>query len=83
MVIIEAYIDKNSYWRDMDIKSLTLPNDSIIVSILRNNEIIYPRGYTKILLDDTVVLITNTSVSHTLRKSIYGDGSNGKKFGLF
>jgi len=83
MVIIEAYIDKNSYWRDMEIKSLILPNDSIIVSILRNNEIIYPRGHTKILLEDTVVLITNTSVSHNLRKSIYGDGSNGKKFGLF
>ncbi|MEG0306419.1 MAG: TrkA family potassium uptake protein [Clostridium sp.] len=83
MVIIEAYIGKNSCWKNVDISSLTLPKDCIIASILRGNEVIYPRGYTKILEEDTVVLITNISESHTLRKFIYGDVNDGKIFGLF
>ncbi|MEG1256595.1 TrkA family potassium uptake protein [Clostridium sp.] len=83
MVIIEAYIDKKSYWTNTYINKLILPKDCIIASVLRGNEIIYPRGNTKILVEDTVVLMTNISESHILRKSIYGDGNNGKIFGIF
>lgn len=83
MVIAEAYIDKHSGWHDMEIKEIIMPHDCIIASIFRGNDIIYPRGNTKILVDDIVVLITNISAAHELKKSIYGDVKDGKKFGLF
>lgn len=83
MVIAEAYVDKHTLWKDKEIKELIMPEECVIVSILRENDIIYPKGKTKILEDDTVVLITNTSVTHELKKSVYGDVKDGKKFGLF
>lgn len=83
MVIVEAHIDETSCWKNREIKDFILPDDSIVVSILRDNDIIYPRGNTKILFGDIVVLITNTSKAHLLRECIYGDGEDGKKFGLF
>lgn len=83
MVLAEAYIDKHSEWRNMEIRELIMPDDCIIASILRGNDIIYPKGNTKILVDDTVLLITNSSETHELKKSIYGDVKDGKKFGLF
>lgn len=83
MVLIEAYMDKGSNWRDIYIRDLSLPEECVIVSILRANEIIYPKGNTEILFEDIVLLITNISDAQIIKKSIYGDGKDGKKFGLF
>lgn len=82
MVLVEAYINELSNWANVEIKNLIIPNNCIIASISRKNEIIYPKGNTEIQIDDTVILITNTSEAHILRNYIYGDVFNGKKFGI-
>jgi len=45
------------------------------VTVLRGDEIIYPRGDTKILDSDKVLIITNNTVLSTLLNDLYGGGN--------
>lgn len=62
------------------VRDLVLPNECVFVSILREENVIYPRGNTQILLRDKVVIITNKSVLSALVTELYSGGS--KKWSL-
>jgi trk system potassium uptake protein len=59
MILVEVIIKENSRWLNCFIRNLELPGESVIAAVLRNGKIIYPRGDTQILKDDSVHLITN------------------------
>ena len=77
MVLVELPIKENSIWRNKMIKDLVLPKECVLVSVLRGEEVIYPRGNTEILNDDNVLVITNNSALSDLAADLY-DGGNKK-----
>lgn len=70
MSLVEIFINEHSLWRDSSIKELDLPDECVIVSIMRNEKVIYPRGNTKILKDDRVLAVTNTHKMSELKKRL-------------
>lgn len=73
MVLLEFIIDKYSNWCNSFIKDIKFPKDSIIVSIYRNDEVIFPRGNVTINENDHIYVMTTLSTQSELKKSIYGD----------
>ncbi|MGL5693762.1 MAG: potassium channel family protein [Peptostreptococcaceae bacterium] len=79
MVLVEIKIDNNVVWVNKFIKNLSLPYNSVIVSIFRNDKVIYPKGDTLIQSNDKVLLVTDSSnmiskdkgSSSILEKSIF------------
>jgi len=71
MVLAEMIITRNNLWCDNMIKDLVLPNECVIVSILHEEKIVYPRGDTMIRENDKVIIITNKVVLSTLVAELY------------
>lgn len=59
MIMVEIKIDKDNYWCDNLIKDLELPDECVFTSILRNEKVIYPRGNTRIIEFDNILVLTN------------------------
>jgi trk system potassium uptake protein TrkA len=59
MLLLEAGIGKKSKWKGQRISDLSLPNECVIASILRNDTVVFPRGHVKINEGDQVLIITN------------------------
>jgi trk system potassium uptake protein TrkA len=76
MVLAELAIRDYNPWVNKSVKELVLPNECVIVSILRGESVIYPRGATQIILHDKVVIITNKSILAYLINELYGGGNN-------
>jgi len=74
MVLAELTIDKASPWCNFMIKDLVLPNECVIISILRDEKVIYPRGDSNILENDNVLFITNHPVLTALMNDLHTGG---------
>jgi trk system potassium uptake protein TrkA len=59
MILAELSICENNLWCSKQVKDLELPKECVIVSILRGENVIYPRGDSYILPGDKVLIITN------------------------
>lgn len=68
MLLVEVSIEKNYTWCNSYIKNLNLPVDSVIVSIIRSEKIIYPKGGIQIWENDRVLLMTNNSALLELKR---------------
>lgn len=77
MLIAELFIRQNNKWSNKMVKDLILPKECVLVSILRNKSVIYPRGDTQILENDKVLVITSKVVLDILIDELYG-GKNEK-----
>lgn len=79
MILVEIKIDKKSIWNDNFVKDLKLPDDCVITSILRDEKAIYPRGNTRIIENDNMLVLTNNAGLLELKKQIKnGDVKNAK-----
>lgn len=76
MVLTELSIRENTPWSNKLVKDLILPSECVLVSILRGESVIYPRGDTLIKPEDKVVVITNKSVLAYLINELYDGGMN-------
>nr|WP_319488536.1 NAD-binding protein [uncultured Caproiciproducens sp.] len=74
MVLAEVTIDKKNPWCGSSIKDLVLPNECVIISILRDEKVIYARGDTQILENDSVLFITNHPVLTSLMNDLHKEG---------
>ncbi|MEA5026995.1 Trk system potassium uptake protein TrkA [bioreactor metagenome] len=72
MILVEIKIDKGSLWDDSFIKDLILPKDCVVTSILRNDKAIYPRGNSRIVNDDNILILTSSNGLNDLRKQFRG-----------
>ncbi|GCD12316.1 MULTISPECIES: potassium channel family protein [Clostridium] len=72
MILVEAKIDKDSAWKDKSIEKLKLPKECLIISIIRSEKVIFPRGGEDIKEGDKVLIITNTDRKKDVEKSIIG-----------
>jgi len=80
MILSELLIKETNIWCNKVVKDLILPKECVLVSILRGENVIYPRGDTQILPDDKVLIISNKSVLSILVCELYEEGN--KKWSL-
>lgn len=59
MILLEATISSKSDWKDKQISSINLPRECVIASILRKDNVVFPRGFIEIKEGDRVLIITN------------------------
>ncbi len=70
MVLVQVNVQKNSRWVDLPIRDIELPLDCVIVSIVREGKVIYPRGDSVLHLNDEVLVVTDKESMQTLKKSV-------------
>ena len=70
MLLAEMSITSKNAWKDCQIKDLKLPQDCVIVSIIHDEKIIYPRGDTRICESDKVLFITNRATFNQILESL-------------
>lgn len=70
MVLVEVLMQDKSKWLEMPIKDIQLPLDCVVVSIVRDGKVIYPRGDTVVCLNDEVLVVTDKESMQALRKSV-------------
>lgn len=80
MILVEIKIDKENLWYDKFIKDLELPSECVITSIYRNDRVIYPRGNTRILEHDNILVLTNNSSLLELKKQFTNGGTKNAWF---
>ncbi len=74
MILVEIKIDKDNNWHGNFIKDLELPEECVITSVLREEKVIYPRGNTRILELDNILVLTNNTGLIELKKQCYHGG---------
>ena len=72
MILVEVEILSDHLWKDMFVSELYLPKDCVISSIIREGNVIFPRGNTRIQQDDQVLVLTNHQGLTSLKKQISG-----------
>jgi len=75
MVLAELSIKENIIWSNKMVKDLVLPSECVLVSIIRGESVIYPRGDSLILPGDKVVIITNKSILSIIVNDLYNGGN--------
>lgn len=57
---------------DQPVKDLRLPEDCVLVSIIRNNEVIIPKGETTLQKGDSIIALTNVDKEKELKERLLG-----------
>lgn len=65
--ISEILIPANYKLHGITLNELRIPNDAIIISITRNGDAIIPRGNTRILSGDKILIMAKNSILHQLK----------------
>lgn len=65
--IVEVEIGQKSPILNKNIRSLTLPAEALIISIIRNGHAILPAGDTEFLVGDSVIALVDADKEHALR----------------
>ncbi|TDT52041.1 potassium channel family protein [Fonticella tunisiensis] len=73
MILAEASILRKSPWCSKIISSLDLPEECLIVSILRNDKIIFPKGNVEIKEGDRVLIVTSVNMKDEVERCIMGE----------
>jgi trk system potassium uptake protein TrkA len=80
MILAELNINKENPWSNKPVRELSLPQECVLVSIIRGDSVVYPRGDTIILAGDKVVIITNRTVLSIIASDLFHRGvKNGYK----
>ena len=67
MAIVEVILTESVPIIGKMIKDLKLPTDSIIISIIRGNDVIIPKGDSTLQLNDSVLALTLSNKEEELR----------------
>jgi trk system potassium uptake protein TrkA len=70
--IVEAIIKPKSPAVNKNIKDLKLPLDSILATIIRENQIIFAKGETTLLPGDSVIALATIEQEGALREALLG-----------
>lgn len=70
MILVETIIGQDSKWRSKLISNIGIPEGCIIVSIFRNDRLIFPKGNIEIREDDRVLIAVGMEKKMELEKSI-------------
>ncbi|MDP2814783.1 MAG: TrkA C-terminal domain-containing protein, partial [Erysipelotrichaceae bacterium] len=67
-LLAELVLQGNHKWLSKEIRNLELPRKLVIVSILRNDEVIYPKGNVMLQLGDKIVFVCDKETISGLKK---------------
>lgn len=68
MLLAEINISDTHKWLNQEIKNIVLPRNLVVVSILRNDEVIYPKGDTLLHEEDKVVFVCDKETISGLKR---------------
>lgn len=68
MLLAETNIELGHKWLNKEIKNIELPRNLVLVSIIRNDEVIYPKGDTLLYEEDKVVFVCDKETISGLKK---------------
>ncbi len=68
IVLSEMIIDTNSHVCNKSLKELTLPKDCVLISVIRNEDVIIPNGYTMLQAGDYIIAVSSQEDQAELRK---------------
>ncbi len=74
--IVEMQIEENSPAKGKHIADLDLPEDSVLISIFRGKEVIFPRGATSLKAGDRVLAMATKENKALLRNLLVGETSS-------
>lgn len=75
MILIEfTILNKGHVWASQKIKTLELPDECVIASIIRGEKVIFPRGESEILVGDKILVLTNKMAFDMLKKLLHIGG---------
>lgn len=69
-ILVEANVSKKSSWKNNLLKNITMPSGGIIVSIFRNDSVIYPNGNVEIKENDKLLMVIPPSQQKKLEEVI-------------
>lgn len=69
--IVELVLPPDSPALSVSLKDLPLPADSLLISIIRGDQIVFPRGSTTFLPNDTILALTSTKGVEQLKRVFY------------
>jgi len=69
--IVELVLPPDSPALSVSLKDLPLPADSVLISIIRGDQIVFPRGSTTFLPNDTILALTSTKGVEQLKGVFY------------
>lgn len=70
--IVEAILKPKSAAANKTIKELKLPTESILATIIRDNQIIFPKGDTVLQPGDSVIALSTVEQEKALREALLG-----------
>lgn len=74
MILAEIKIGKESPWNDKFLKDLHLSDECVMTSVLRDDKVIYPRGNTRIIESDNILMLTSNAGMLELKKQLKSGG---------
>jgi len=74
MVLVEVDLDEDAYAAGRTVQELAgrMPPDSVLVSVLRGDKVVFPRGDTVLWAGDTIMALTTTANATHLRQALQG-----------
>jgi len=73
VLLAEAEIDEGSKWAGARIEELELPQECVVVSVTRDEKVLFPRGSTVINAGDKIMILTKLDKMKLMQKSIFKD----------
>lgn len=72
IVLSEIHIDKASPAENKSLKDINIPGDCILVSVIRDEDVIIPNGYTTLQAGDYVIAVSSQHDQQKLRDYFIG-----------
>ena len=69
--IVELVLPPDSPALSVPVKDLPLPTDSVLISLIRGDQIVFPRGSTTFRPNDTILALTSTKRVEELKRVFY------------
>ena len=73
MAIVETVVGPNSTAANQPVNDIALPPNVVISAILRDGDLLIPRGETEVLAGDEVIAVTDRASEEPLRRLLTGD----------
>lgn len=75
-LIVETIVQENFICCNKTVSELKLPDECVIVSLIRNDKILFPRGNATILSGDKMLIITNAEKKLDVENAVIGGEHN-------
>lgn len=71
-LIVETVVQENFICCNKTVSELILPDECVIVSLIRNDKILFPRGNAMILSGDKLLMVTNAEKKLDVENAVIG-----------